>query len=179
MPGKLVALASYVNVPLAEVARLRLEQEGIPVHLENAETVNVLWHYGNAVGYVRLMVPEEHVEQARTLLRLSDATVISNDGSAQADDADVCLSCGRSMREDQDRCASCGWSYEEASGGRSPEEINTSEVPPLTVQPVLRAPKSVSQVRGWRRIAIQIWIFGGLGILLATLVAGLLSMLRF
>jgi hypothetical protein len=66
MPGRLVALASYVDVPLAEVARLRLEQEGIPVHLENAETIFALWHVGNAVGYVRLLVLEEHAERALT-----------------------------------------------------------------------------------------------------------------
>jgi hypothetical protein len=53
MSTKLVALATYDNVPLAELARLRLEQEGIPVQLENAELVNALWHYGNAFGHVR------------------------------------------------------------------------------------------------------------------------------
>ena len=180
MPGKLVALASYVNVPLAEVARLRLEQEGIPVHLDNAETVSALWHMGNAVGYVRLLVPEEHAEQALSLLELDDAT--SRD-SGQAEsippDADICLSCGAAMSDDQARCTACGWSYSESESEEapSPDEADAEPAPAAEPgpKPAHRFPISVSRVEGCRRVAIQAWVSLVLGMLLFGLLFGLLA----
>ena len=50
MSGKLVTLVTYDNVPLSDLARLRLEEAGIAVRVENAEIVNALWHYGDALG---------------------------------------------------------------------------------------------------------------------------------
>lgn len=177
MPGKLVALASYVNVPLAEVARLRLEQEGIPVYLENAETVSALWHYGNAVGYVRLMVPEEHAERALALLEVEDATP-RNDGQAAStpSDADVCLSCGAPMSDDQEQCNACGWSYSESEEPSTLDDA-VSDLTPAR-KPVPRTPDTASRVEGWRRVAIQVWVSLIVGTLLAGLLACLLSFFR-
>jgi hypothetical protein len=181
MPGKLVALASYVNVPLAEVARLRLEQEGIPVHLENAETVSALWHYGNAVGYVRLMVPEEHAERALALLEVEDAT-LRDDGQAAStrSDADVCLSCGAPMSDDQAQCNACGWSYSESEETSTLDDAGSdfTPAPAPARKPAPRTPDTASRVEGWRRVAIQVWVSLIVGTLLAGLLACLLSLFR-
>jgi hypothetical protein len=178
MPGKLVALASYVNVPLAEVARLRLEQEGVPVHLENAETVSALWHMGNAVGYVRLLVPEEHAERALALLEVNDATLHDDQKQeSTATDADVCLSCGAAMPDDHARCPACGWSYSESDELKSRDDADVDSAPAAepVPKPAHRFPNTVSRVEGWRRVAIQVWVSLVLGMLLFGLLFGLLA----
>lgn len=181
MSGKLVALASYVNVPLAEVARLRLEQEGIPVHLENAETVTALWHVGNAVGYVRLMVPEEHVEQALALLDVDEAALRDDEQAESApSEADICLACGAPMSDIEARCSACGWSYSESEEASAPAgAVAESELPAeRSTYPTHPSPKTVSHVAGWRRITLQVWVSLIVGMFLLGLLACVLSLFR-
>ncbi len=66
--SKLVFIDSFTNPLDAHVAKGLLESEGIPVVLHSEHHVWSAWPYSQALGGVRLQVPEEHVREARDLL---------------------------------------------------------------------------------------------------------------
>jgi hypothetical protein len=65
-----VTVAQYPFRPAAESARLRLEAEGIPAFLSDAEIVDMNWLLGTAVGWIKLQVPAADAERAATVLRV-------------------------------------------------------------------------------------------------------------
>ncbi len=71
----LITVASYWDPMEAQVARLRLAHEGIPAFLEKECTVQMAWHFTNAIGGIRLNVPTTRFDEARLLL----ATKVSFD----------------------------------------------------------------------------------------------------
>jgi len=171
MSNELVAIATYDNVPLAEIARLRLEEEGIPVHLDNAEVVTALWYAGNAVGYVKLMVPEEYAPRARELLQGVEDMASGDGPDGRHADADACLSCGAPMEEDETNCRSCGWSFSDSPDIAEPRQSDQ------TAEPDDDGSGSGSHVQGWRRIAIQVWLCIIIGSFLAGILGCVFSML--
>ena len=68
MPDHFITVACYRDPPMAELARSRLESEGIECHLENAETIKIDWLLSNVLGGVKVRVPEERADEARLLL---------------------------------------------------------------------------------------------------------------
>jgi len=52
----------------AQIAKTQLEAFGIPVYIENEHTINMDWFYSNALGGVRLLVPENYVDEAKSFL---------------------------------------------------------------------------------------------------------------
>lgn len=68
----LVTVATYWDPMEAQIARLRLAQEGIPSFLEKECTVQMAWHFTNAIGGVRLNVPIARFAEARTLLAIKE-----------------------------------------------------------------------------------------------------------
>jgi hypothetical protein len=68
MADDLVTVATFEFLPLAEAARAHLIAEGIPAFLWDAETVYMAWSLGNALGYIKLQVPEAQAERARGIL---------------------------------------------------------------------------------------------------------------
>jgi hypothetical protein len=68
MADDLVTVATFEFLPLAEAARAHLIAEGIPAFLSDAETVYMAWSLGNALGYIKLQVPEAQAERARGIL---------------------------------------------------------------------------------------------------------------
>lgn len=65
---RLVRVASYLNSAEAELARARLAMDDIPAWLENATLVLWVWYYSDAVGGVKVFVPEPEAERAWTIL---------------------------------------------------------------------------------------------------------------
>lgn len=65
----LVTISRYSFPHEAHVARALLESEGIPVFLADEHTITMQWLYSNALGGVRLQVPEAFVERAVALLQ--------------------------------------------------------------------------------------------------------------
>jgi hypothetical protein len=63
---QLVTVEQFFDVGLAEIARMMLESEGIPVLLHSAAHASLIG--GLAVGGIRLQVPEKYEAQARELL---------------------------------------------------------------------------------------------------------------
>ena len=65
---RLVRVASYLNSAEAELARVRLAMDEIPAWLENATVVLWFWYYSNAVGGVKVFVPQPEAERAWMIL---------------------------------------------------------------------------------------------------------------
>lgn len=65
-PTQLVTVEIFIDIGLAQIARMMLEAEGVPVLLHSAGHASLIG--GLAVGGVRLQVPREHEEKARILL---------------------------------------------------------------------------------------------------------------
>ncbi len=63
------AVLRRYSTPLeAPVVRGHLEAAGIPCFLRDEHTIGVNWLYSNALGGVRLCVPEEELERAKEIL---------------------------------------------------------------------------------------------------------------
>ncbi len=52
----------------AQIAKTQLQAAGIPARIENEHTINMDWLYSNALGGVRLLVPEHYLQEAQSLL---------------------------------------------------------------------------------------------------------------
>ena len=68
LESRLKTVAKFWDLPLAELAKMKLESEGIPCFLQDKNIVGINWLYANAIGGVRLQVSEEHVETAKQIL---------------------------------------------------------------------------------------------------------------
>ena len=87
----LVTIASYSFPFEAHIARSRLESEDIPAFVADEHTINMQWLYSNALGGVRLQVPEEFVETALAIL---DEDREQDLVEAVGDDSTPCPHCG-------------------------------------------------------------------------------------
>jgi hypothetical protein len=64
-----VVVAHYPFRTGAEAARLRLEAEGIPAFLSDAEVIDMNWFLADAIGWIKLVVPAAEAELAAAILR--------------------------------------------------------------------------------------------------------------
>jgi uncharacterized paraquat-inducible protein A len=112
MPNDLITVATFRSLPEAEAVRMYLEAEGIAGFLADAETVNMDWLLGNALGYIKLQVASSEAEKAASLVNQMRARQRERRSADSDDDAeDACLACGAAMSERQAKCPACGWSY--------------------------------------------------------------------
>lgn len=65
---KWVVAETYSFPYEAQIAKTQLEAAGILARIENEHTINMDWLYSNALGGVRLLVPDRYFEQAQALL---------------------------------------------------------------------------------------------------------------
>lgn len=94
--GDWVVVDGFVDVIHADIVRGRIEAEGIPAILGNRHLVSADWLYSQAMGGVQIMVPLEHVVEARDIIADIDAGEYSESG----DDLkykDICTSCGGTL----------------------------------------------------------------------------------
>ncbi|MHA2938279.1 putative signal transducing protein [Vibrio sp. RC27] len=64
----MVVLTKF-SFPLdANIAKANLESVGIPAFIADEHTINMQWLYSDAMGGVRLLVPEEHYDEALELI---------------------------------------------------------------------------------------------------------------
>jgi hypothetical protein len=80
----LVMVGSFTGIGEAEVARGMLEASGIHAELENRHLVSMVWHYSQAVGGIRLVVPFRDAERAMALLGFSKPVVEPVDEDTRA-----------------------------------------------------------------------------------------------
>lgn len=68
MENKLVVLKTFNSLAEAYVFKGRLESEGILCFLHDEQIVNMNPFYSQAVGGVKLKVPEDQIEEALKIL---------------------------------------------------------------------------------------------------------------
>lgn len=119
MDEELVTIRSYSFPWEANVEQAVLEEEGIPTYLQDAETVSTQWLYSNAIGGVKLQVPESRVEEAREIL-----SGVGEEGGAALGEWDIegpaCPNCGSTDTEREHieeaaesfRCLDCDETWE-------------------------------------------------------------------
>jgi len=84
----LIEIASFSSPLEAHIAKASLEAAEIPVFIADEHTINMYWLYSNAIGGVRVLVPNEYAVEAKEL--------ISNDFSDDLEEVneDICPKCG-------------------------------------------------------------------------------------
>ena len=92
----LITIAAFREPAHAHIARGFLESAGVPAEVADEHVVGIHWLYSNAVGGVKLNVPEEHAERACSLLagQSEDSTDETVEYRSVAGGGDVCPSCG-------------------------------------------------------------------------------------
>jgi hypothetical protein len=131
MSDQLVTVESYQFLPEAEAVRMHLESEGLSAHLADAEAVSTEWVLANAIGNIKLRVPESQAEAALAMLKELRSRRLERSQSPESDAIGCCLSCGASLHSDQSKCGQCGWSYtddeEESSETAAGHEVSVLE----------------------------------------------------
>ena len=116
MADDLVTLATFRFASKAECTKCVLGQEGIQAFVFDGNTVTADWFLGNAIGYVKLMVPGSQAEAALEIVRRNPGLLDQPRTDVDDDAPERCLSCNDPLPEDCDCCPSCGWSYGEVEG---------------------------------------------------------------
>lgn len=60
-------VASFIEAYQAHILRGRLNSEGIPALVVDDQTATINWMYSQAIGGVKVTVPDEYYEQARSI----------------------------------------------------------------------------------------------------------------
>ncbi len=131
MPHKLITVGTYFTPEEAHLAALALEKEGIRCFYEAEKTVGNFWYLGNAVGYVKLQVGEDHVPQIRAILE--EACRPTSGSSALIG---RCAECGAKTEPGFEVCWSCEVTLE--------PEVTPSVEPPSSPQQPSRRDTAVA-----------------------------------
>jgi hypothetical protein len=68
-----VTIARRTTAPEAHIVRARLESEGIPALVADEHLVTANWFLSNAIGGVRIQVPQSYIEHANEILKELEA----------------------------------------------------------------------------------------------------------
>ena len=94
--NEFITVARFRDLPEAELARGKLEAEGIPAFLADKYLVGLCWTYSYAIGGIKLQVPQGLAEEARNVLDTDNSAEVSESqplGLAVSQDI-ACPSCG-------------------------------------------------------------------------------------
>lgn len=94
----MITVASFSFPIDAQMARAKLESEGIPAFILDEHTINMQWLYSNALGGVRVQVPGSCAENALKILQTDFSEALVRE---QGIDRAKCLSCGSERIEPQ------------------------------------------------------------------------------
>lgn len=93
--SQLKTIASFRDLSLAELAKAKLESEGILCFLQNKNMVAIDWGLSFATGGVKLQTPEDSVEAAKQILDedfSSELEVLENE-FPEPEKSDLCEKC--------------------------------------------------------------------------------------
>jgi len=96
MADKLVTIATFSTPFDANMAKSVLESADIPVFIADEYTIGINWLYSNALGGVKVQVPESVACEARGILALQTEQPATDELSA----TDTCPQCGSKNTED-------------------------------------------------------------------------------
>ena len=91
MNNKLIPIATFSFPHEAQIAKANLESAEIPAFIENEHTINTNWLFSNAIGGVRVMVPENYAQKALSILESDFSSDLT---SEFGDEEDKCPFCG-------------------------------------------------------------------------------------
>jgi hypothetical protein len=92
----LTTIATYSFPYEAQIAKARLDAEGIPAFVADEQTINMQWLYSNAMGGVRLQVPEQFAVQAADILAEDHSEELEQELGV---DSICCSACGSDNTE--------------------------------------------------------------------------------
>ena len=89
-------VASFREPYLAYIAKGKLDSEGIPAVVSDEHLVQINWTLSQAIGGVKVQVPEEAMERAREILKMDYLEELSEVEETQPkpEPDDVCPKCG-------------------------------------------------------------------------------------
>ena len=92
----MITIARFSLAIEAHIARAKLESEGIPAFVADEHTITAQWLYSDAMGGVRLQVPNSCAVTAKEILAIdfSDSLI-----AEQGFDEPACPSCGSNSIE--------------------------------------------------------------------------------
>ncbi len=99
--SRFVKLVQCNDVIEAESIRIRLITDGIPAVIQGGEVATTLSPIVGTMGYLRVEVPEEELDRAKTLLA-SDREMVASAGDWN------CSRCGEHNEPAFELCWSCG-----------------------------------------------------------------------
>jgi len=89
MTDSLVVIGSYTTPCEANLVKSQLESAGIPAFVADEYTIGMNWMYSNALGGVKVQVPESLALEAQALLASGSDTRAAHDS-----DSATCPQCG-------------------------------------------------------------------------------------
>lgn len=91
----------YRDIPLAELARSKLESEGIECFLLDKYLIGINWLYSEALGGVKVHVKTEDAKQAEKILAEDESPLLNHRDLdfPELEQNDFCDSCGSSNLE--------------------------------------------------------------------------------
>ncbi len=96
MTEKLITVAVYSTPYEANMVKSKLEANGIPAFVADEYTIGMNWLYSNALGGVKVQVPESLVPEALEVLRAEPVV----EELRKIDEAKACPKCGSRNTED-------------------------------------------------------------------------------
>ena len=91
--NKPVVVASFSFPHEAQIARASLESAGVQAIVADEHTISIQWLYSNALGGVKVLVAEEHLNLARSILNTNFAATVEEEFSQNQI---ACQECGSS-----------------------------------------------------------------------------------
>jgi hypothetical protein len=126
--SRLVTIASFGSVEEADLARMVLDEEGIPAVLEGQVVVGLLWYLTNATGGVKLQVFEDDASRAREVLARPAA---GGEAEEPRTTPTACAQCGAEIEAGFEACWFCGAPVDQeaspAAPPPTPEEPDSEE----------------------------------------------------
>ncbi|PID74941.1 MAG: hypothetical protein CSA20_09530 [Deltaproteobacteria bacterium] len=99
--SRFATVAKYRDLPLAELAKAKLESEGVYCHLLNKHHIGLNWLYSQALGDVHVQVASEDEQRAQQILANDESYLLGNEALEfpATEASDLCVSCGSERLE--------------------------------------------------------------------------------
>jgi len=94
-----IQIASFSFPHEAHIAKASLEAANIPASIADEHTINMDWLYSNALGGVRLFVPIEYAEEAKSIIEQDYSNNVDQEFEEIIEEKKTCLSCGSEQLE--------------------------------------------------------------------------------
>ena len=124
MSGQLVTVATFPTPVEAELARQRLQRDGIPACLGDEQTGTVLGLTTGGLSSVKVLVSATDRDRAETILASTEHLRAANDEEVGTW---PCPQCGAEVSAEFDVCWSCGTSVD---GQTDPNFVREADDPP-------------------------------------------------